>query len=147
MPWKGGYYSRLDIDYPACFQGVRDIFDIIGAVSVMRRCRRKVTQNLNESVHAKLWRKALKFKHHSKERYIFSCIQVVMEHNFGHEKGSLLNCLDAMSKPAQRMLRYKNTESIRVASRKHHVVPGGARTKNRKKTSCRNSSYEAGMDL
>ena len=53
----------------------------------MKRCAKKVTQNLNESVHAKLWRRVLKFKHHSKKRYRFACLMTVLVHNFGHEKG------------------------------------------------------------
>ncbi len=48
-----------------------------------------------------------------------------MDHNFGYEKGSLLHCLAAMAKPAQKDLRNKIKDSIRVASRKHHVIPGG----------------------
>ena len=78
---------------------------------------------------------------------------VVLEHNFGHEKGSLLHCLASMTKPAEKDLRYKDAESIRVASRKHKVVPGGARTRHRTKINCRNivnnvnnNGYEAGMD-
>ena len=57
----------------------------------MKRCAKKVTQNLNESVHAKLWRRIFKFKHHSKKRYRFACLMTVLVHNFGHEKGSLLH--------------------------------------------------------
>ena len=84
-------------------------------------------------MHAKQWRKVLKFKFHSKARYRFACVMVVMEHNFGHEKGSLLHCLAAMTKLAERDLRAKDRDSIRVAYRKHKVVPGGARTKHRRK--------------
>ena len=79
----------------------------------MRRCA-KVTRNLNESVHSKLWRSVLKFKHHSKKRYRFACLMTVLVHNFGHEKGSLLHCLASMTKPAEKDLRYKDAESIRV---------------------------------
>ena len=134
------------MDYPTCFKGVEDIFGVIGSVELMERCQKKVTQNVNESLHSKLWRKVSKFKRHSKPRYLFAYIQVVMEHNFGHEKGSFLHCLNAMTEPAERQLQYKNTESIRVASRKHNVVAGGARTRNRKKTNYI-SSYDAGMEL
>ena len=145
IPWTGGYYARLDKDYPDAFQGVQAIFDTIGCLTLMKRCSKKVTQNLNESVHSKLWRKVLKFKKHTKPRYKFACVMVVMEHNFGHEKGSLLHCLAAMTKPAQKDLRYKNTESISVAKRQHKVIPGGARTKHRTKTRYRNT-YDSGME-
>ena len=45
VPWNGGHFARLDIDYPDAFQAVKDIFDVIGCVTLMRRCRKKVTQN------------------------------------------------------------------------------------------------------
>ena len=112
----------------------------------MERCKRKVTQNLNESTHAKLWRKVLKFKKHTKPRYRFACIMVMMEHNFGHDKGSLLHCLAAMTKPAEKDLKNKNKDSIYVAKRKHKVIPGGARTKHRTKSTYRNCSYDGGME-
>ena len=86
VPWKGGHYSRMDIDYPDCFQGVVQIFETLGCITLMKRCQKKVTQNLNESVHGKLWRKVLKFKKHTKPRFVFGCIQIIMEHNFGHKK-------------------------------------------------------------
>ena len=144
IPWKGGYYARLDVDYPDAFQGVADIFDTVGSLTLMNRCKKKVTQNLNESVHSKLWRKVLKYKFHRYGRYRFACVMVMMEHNFGRDKGSLLHCLASMTKPAQSDLRYKDKESINVASRKHNVVPGGARTKHRTKSSSK--GYDAGME-
>ena len=112
----------------------------------MKRCSKKVTQNLNESVHSKLWRKVLKYKRHKFKHYRFACVMTVMEHNFGHEKGSLLQCWESMTKPAEHDLRYRNTESINVASRRHDVVPRGARTKHRKKISTnRDQGYDASM--
>ena len=57
----------------------------------MKRCTKKYTQNGNESIHSKLWRIALKFKSHGTKRYNFACQMVMMIHNFGHEKASLLN--------------------------------------------------------
>ena len=112
----------------------------------MKRCSKEVTQNLNESVHSKLWRKVLKYKFHKYKRYRFACVMVMMEHNFGHDKGSLLHCLASMTKAAEKDLRYKNTESINVASRRHKVVPGGARTKHRRKTSTKDKGYDGGME-
>ena len=107
----------------------------------MRRCAKKVSRNLNESVHAKLWRKVLKFKFHTKARYRFACLMVVLEHNCH------------VMEPAEKVLRYKDTESVRVASRKHKVVPDGVRTKHRMKINYRNivnnvnnNGYEAGME-
>ena len=68
IPSKGGYYSCLNKNYPDAFQGVQDIFETIGCITLMKSCGNKDTQNLNESVHAKLWRKVLKFKRHTKKR-------------------------------------------------------------------------------
>ena len=73
---------------------------------------------------------------------------IMMEHNFGHERGSLLHCLASMTKPAEKDLRYKNTESLQVARRRHKVIPGGARTNHRTKVRYRNlpQAYDGGME-
>ena len=57
----------------------------------------------------------------------------VLVHNFGHEKGSLLHCLECMTKPTERDLRQKDRDSIRNAKRQHIVTDGGRRSRNRKK--------------
>ena len=111
----------------------------------MERCSKKVTENLNDSVHSKLWRKVLKYKKHGKERFIFCCIQVIMEHNFGHDSGSLLYCLDSMTKMTKYDLVNRDKDSVYVAKRKHQLIDGGGRTKHRKKTNVK-SSYDPGME-
>ena len=133
VPWTGGYYAGLDLEYPGAFKDVQDIFENIGCITLMKRCAKKVTQNLNESLHSKLWRRVLKFKKHGKKRYKFACFMTVLVHNFGHEKGSLLHCLESMTKPAELDLRQKDRDSIRVAARQHIVTDGGRRTRNRRK--------------
>ena len=151
-PWTGGYYARLDLDYPDAFQGVQDIFENIGCITLMKRCAKKVTQNLNESLHSKLWRRVLKFKKHGKKRYKFACFMTVLVHNFGHEKGSLLHCLESMTKPAELDLRKKDRDSIRVAARQHKVTDGGQKSRNRTKIRSvrnivnNNEGYAAGME-
>ena len=57
----------------------------------------------------------------------------VLVHNFGYEKGSLLHCLECMTKPTERDLRQKDRDSIRNAKRQHIVTDGGRRTRNRRK--------------
>ena len=133
VPWTGGYYAGLDQEYPGAFKDVQDIFDYIGHIDLMKRCAKKVTQNLNESLHSKLWRRVLKYKHHGKKRYKLACFMTVLVHNFGHEKGSLLHCLECMTKPTERDLRQKDRDSIRNAKRQHIVTDGGRRSRNRKK--------------
>ena len=155
-PWTGGYYARLDLDYPDAFKDVQDIFENIGCITLMKRCAKKVTQNLNESLHSKLWRRVLKFKKHGKKRYKFACFMTVLVHNFGHEKGSLLHCLESMTKPAELELRQKDRDSIRVAARQHIVTDGGRRTRNRRKVKSgvrnvrnivnNNEGYKVGME-
>ena len=71
----------------------------------MKRCTKKYTQNGNESIHSKLWRIVIKFKSHSTERYQFACQMVMMFHNFGHVKASLLNVLDCMTESSALFLK------------------------------------------
>ena len=135
----------LDIEYPDAFIKVQNIFSTLGSEILMARCSKKFSQNINESVHSKLWRRVLKFKAHSAERYKFCCLQVYMEHNFGHYAGTLLHCLASMTRQAEIDLKQKDKESIRVAKRKHTLLPGGNRTKHRKKVNV-TRTYEAGME-
>ena len=59
----------------------------------------------------------------------------------------MLHCLASMTQPAKHDLQYKNVESVNVASRRHAVVSGGARTKHRRKISTnKDHGYDAGME-
>ena len=49
----------------------------------------------------------------------------MLEHNFGHKTGSLLYCLDNMTKRAEHDLGQRDIHSVRVATRKHEVIAGG----------------------
>ena len=145
VPWTGGHFKRIDLDFPAVFKKLEDIFETLGSEILLSRCTKKVTQNINESVHSKLWRRVLKFKKHGANRYRFCCVQVAMEHNFGKKAGSLLNCLGAMSAKAEHDLSRKDEESHYVAARKHTLLPGGNRTKLRRKIPTK-SSYDGGNE-
>ena len=93
----------------------------------MKRCTKKYTQNANESVHSKLWRITLKFKSHGTDRYNFACQMVMMIHNFGHEKASLLNVLDCMTASSAKFLKISDNDSRRVAKRNHELIVGGSK--------------------
>ena len=133
VPWEGGWLKHLDTKYPDAFKEVEAIFDTLGCKELMERCTEKYTQNINESAHSKLWRRVLKFKSHSKDRYIFACRSVVLIHNFGHRAGSLLYCIGNMSRQAEHDLHLRDMHSIRVAEARHEVIAGGYRKRHRNK--------------
>ena len=95
--WTGGYLKELYTNYSDAFAKLKIIFGTLGSEELRKRCTKKLTQNINESVHSKLWRIVLKFKCHNAQRYQFACQMVMMIHNFGHVKASLLNVLDCMT--------------------------------------------------
>ena len=74
----------------------------------------------------------------------------MMLHNFGHEKGSLLNVLDCMTEDAAHFLNLSDRDSHRVAERCHELISGGGRKKHRKKYTQRpggsSDTYEAGAE-
>ena len=74
---------------------------------------------------------------------------VMMFHNFGHEKASLLNILDCMTTSSAKFLKISDNDSRRVAKRNHELIVGGSRKKHRNKSVQRPGSgetYEAGCE-
>ena len=91
----------------------------------MSRCSKAITQNINESIHSKMWRYCLKIKKHNKERYVFGAKHVILAHNFGHHAASLAHILGTMTKSMDKSLKYDDIVSQRVAERKHIIKEGG----------------------
>ena len=60
---------------------------------LLKRCLKKKTQNSNESLHSKLWRKCLKVKHAGLRRVRHVALATTLEHKFATRQGSLLNAL------------------------------------------------------
>ena len=83
---------------------------------LLKRCKLGLTQNINESCHAKVWSKCLKTKKHGLKKIIFSARQVMLEHNMGRHYGSLHVLLGSMSKSSAKTLLWLRSESIRRAT-------------------------------
>ena len=145
--WTGGYLKEIDTKYPDAFEKLKQLFATLGSEELMKRCTKKYTQNGNESIHSKLWRIVIKFKSHSTERYNFACQMVMMFHNFGHVKASLLNVLDCMTLSSANFLKNSDNDSLRVAKRDHQLIEGGSRKKHRTKSVKKpGETYEAGCE-
>ena len=116
----------------------------------MKRCGKILTQNINESTHAKMWKLCLKIKRHCIARYRFCAMHVVLVHNVGHYAGSLHHVLGFMTKSKRDTLKNDDKLSQRVAERKHEKKKGG-RKPHRVKKSTRSkdnmeSTYDPGCD-
>ena len=123
--WTGGYFAKIDTIYPRAFIKLLTLFKTLGSEQLMQRCIKNYTQNMNESMHSKLWRTVLKFKAHTIDRYIFACRMLVLVHNFGHERASILYILDMMTQTVFNHLLQKDKDSIRNSKKEHVLAPKG----------------------
>ena len=130
--WTGGYLKKLDTTYPNAFIKLQTLFKTLGSEQLMQRCMSSYSQNMNESMHSKLWRMVLKFKSHSTKRYIFACRMLILVHNFGHEKSSILYVIDMMTQSSYNYLVQKDNDSLRNSKKEHMLAEKGVR-KHRKK--------------
>ena len=131
----------MDSIYPKAFAELVVRFREMGCPDLMSRCSRLRTTNLNESIHSKLWVVCNKHKNHGLERVRFAAKHVILAHNFGRRRASLLNVLGTMTKSMAHNLDILDNESVRVASRKH-VLPRSSSTSQRKKVKKSESIYQ-----
>ena len=89
---------------------------------LLSRCSRLRTTNMNESIHSKLWVLCNKHKNHGLERVRFAAQQVILSHNLGRRRASLLNVLGTMTPSMSHDLDILDRESVCVASRKHALA-------------------------
>lgn len=61
------------------------------------KCSMGLTQNINESVHAKLWAIIKKSKTYSLPRYMFALYHIMNTHNWGYLGGTLLTKLGGVT--------------------------------------------------
>ena len=144
VPWTGGVYAKLDIDYPDAFKKLENFFVGLGNDELMSRTTTVATQNINESVHQKLWCLCRKSKKHTCPRYNFACEHVAMEHNFGKVKASLYNIIGGMNYDARNSLQQNDKDSIGVAKRKHDISETGARQNRKKRMYNPQAAYNPG---
>lgn len=123
--WVGGLLAKFGIEDAEAYNGLLEMFEQIGHIKLMRRCKRTQTQNINESTHSKLWKHCLKIKKHGKLWYIFCSKHVMMVHNFGHYAASFHHVLGTMSESTEKALKYNDLESQNMAERKHELKEGG----------------------
>ena len=88
------------------------------------------------SIHQKLALLLHKCKSHSTERVNFAASSILMSHNIGHYRGSLLNVFGWMTHSISKCLERKDGFSIKSASRKHRLE-AGTTTHHRRKVSVR----------
>ena len=144
---EGGILAKLKLEHPEAFKELLTIFEKLGSQELMSRCKKVITQNVNESLHSKLWRHCLKFKKHSKMRYLFCARHVLLVQNFGHYSASLDNVLGTMTKSMQKSLKDDDKVSIRVSERKHVLKEGGKKNyRVKKRCQTKDKSYEPGCE-
>ena len=96
-------------------QDIIKLFVKLGHTSVMRRCTRFLNQNVNESIHARLYYIVSKIKHYSRVRLCFAAERVLLVHNHGHFRGSLYHKWDCFSDEEIRILKSQDADMLRKA--------------------------------
>ena len=86
------YLSGVSPDFLA------KVFADLTETSLLSRCLRKETQNRNQSLHSKLWRKCLKIKFVYLQHTKFAASVSALEHNLGYN-GNVLFRLGLIPKP------------------------------------------------
>ena len=99
-------------------RGLLKIFEDLTDTSLLEKCKNGYTQNINESLHQRLWFKCGKHKHHGRDRVEFMAKVTVLDHNVGYEQSCLLIKLGIASKALVKVLRFQDKEAARVARRR-----------------------------
>lgn len=71
-------------------QGILNIYRDLTKPELLHKCLKGRTQNPNESLHSKVWRKCTKCRWAGPMRVKFVAQATILDHNFGYEKTSLL---------------------------------------------------------
>lgn len=95
---------------------------------LLQRCLKGRTQNPNESLHAKVWRKTSKGKYCGLSWVTFATQVTVLEHNFGHTDSNFLLALGLQNSP--HMLASLQKKDL--GTKKRMETPKGKKTKKRK---------------
>ena len=80
------------------FRKIKSLYDILSNVELLRRCLRGATHNVNEGLHAQIWRKCPKEVFVSKKRIHLAMINAVMEHNLGVPEARRMTASDRNEK-------------------------------------------------
>ena len=96
-------------------QDIINKFEELGSVIVMRRCTRFLNQNVNESIHARLYTLVSKIKHYKRDRLCFAAERVILIHNHGHFGSSLYHKWDCFSDEEIQVLKTEDANMMRKA--------------------------------
>ena len=88
---------------------ILNVYVDLTSQDLLKRCLKKKTQNSNESLHSKLWRKCLKVKHAGLQRVRYAAHVTTLEHNFGTRQGSRLSLLGLLNDKALQTKEKKDT--------------------------------------
>ena len=94
---------------------VKEVYLSLTSTDLLERCLRGLTQNANESFHSKMWTRAKKSKILGLKRLQFVAKTVVLDHNFGYQKASLLKRMSPSTSGLDRSLELQQKEKIRHA--------------------------------
>ena len=98
---------------------MEELYEDLSATILLENCQRRLTSNVNESLHSKSWSKAGKHKYHGEPRLRFCVQATTLDHNCGFEAASLLHKLGVGRTPeCLQVLRLQDHESALVASRR-----------------------------
>ena len=113
---KRGLFSRMSSKGRA---EVLKIYEALTNETLLLKCQKGHTQNINKSLHSKLWSKVQKHKYHGKSRLLFLAQTTALDHNWGYEKASLLNRLGVgTSEEYLSVLRQQDSERSRHSLQK-----------------------------
>ena len=113
---------------------IRQVFIDLTNPDLLQRCLKGRTQNPNESIHARLWKKCPKTMFFGLFRVRFACRITVLEHNFGYQESNLLVSLLGSNKAIEK------TMETREKSRRLSQI----RQKGRKRKAEQSSEYQPG---
>ena len=105
-------------------QKIINKFDELATTTIMRRCTRFLNQNVNESIHSRLYTIVSKTRHYTRDRICYAAERAFMVHNHGYLGASLYQKWDCFSQEeilelerndANMLLKAQNTKKTRSA--------------------------------
>lgn len=104
---KNLYLAKLPYE---SLEHIKSVYRDLTSTDLLSRCLRGYTQNSNESLHSKVWRKCPKTKFAGYYRVKFITQLATLEHNIGYEKSSLLTKLFGTNPDIEKGLKRQTKE-------------------------------------
>ena len=118
-PKDGEFNVHIDIQ-----KSVRESFEKQADPEKIKMTLRGLTQNMNESCHARLFNIVHKVKYYKLPRYIFAAQHVAIENNFGKLAASLFPEIGELTPQEKQDLEAADREMLRSAKRKKNPENG-----------------------